>query len=125
MCFLKVTPLDERGFWRRLLERPLKQRDERGLMRLQVGPVGGSGHSDLGLLLGCRCVSKQLFALCFDPACKGRLNLRLNNQSILQLLMGALALRRTKTTPGAGGQPLVQLPPKTTMLLKVGGAWGR
>jgi hypothetical protein len=27
----------QRAFWRRLLERPLKSNDERGLMRLQVG----------------------------------------------------------------------------------------
>jgi hypothetical protein len=33
--------------------------------------------------------------------------------------MGALALRRTKTTPGLGGRPLVEMPRKTTMLLHV------
>ncbi len=49
MCFLQMSPLDDKGFWRRLLERPLKLRDERGLMRLQVGGcavfgVGGRGY---------------------------------------------------------------------------------
>lgn len=40
-----------------------------------------------------------------------------------QLLLGALALRRTKTTPGLGGRPLVALQPKTTLLIKVGFAF--
>lgn len=38
MCFLRVAPLDDRGYWRRCLERPLRAHDERGLMRLQVPP---------------------------------------------------------------------------------------
>jgi hypothetical protein len=41
-----------------------------------------------------------------------------------QILMGSLALRRTKTTPGQAGQALVQLPSKTVMLMKVGGGAG-
>ena len=32
--------------------------------------------------------------------------------------MGALALRRTKATPGIGGRPLVELPPKTTLIVE-------
>jgi hypothetical protein len=32
--------------------------------------------------------------------------------------MGALALRRTKATPGAGGGPLVALTPETTLLVE-------
>ncbi|GBF96868.1 helicase-like transcription factor [Raphidocelis subcapitata] len=70
MAFLRVAPLGDRAYFRRLLERPLKASDERALMRLQI-------------------------------------------------LMGALALRRTKVTPGTGGQPLVALPPKTTLLVQV------
>jgi hypothetical protein len=41
MGFLGVKPLDDRDYWRRLLERPLKMGDERGLMRLQARPGGG------------------------------------------------------------------------------------
>jgi hypothetical protein len=36
MAFLRVSPLDDRGFFRRLIVRPLKANDERGLMRLQA-----------------------------------------------------------------------------------------
>ncbi|KAI8473525.1 MAG: SNF2 family N-terminal domain-containing protein [Monoraphidium minutum] len=79
MCFLGVEPLNDRPFWRRLLERPLKGHDERGLMRLQARPLrAGDG-----------------------------------------ILMGALALRRTKATPGLGGRPMVRLPSKTTVVLEV------
>lgn len=33
--------------------------------------------------------------------------------------MGSLALRRTKDSPGADGQPLVSLPPKTVQLVQL------
>jgi hypothetical protein len=47
MAFLGVKPLDDRDYWRRLLERPLKKGDERGLMRLQVAR-GSRGVGCLG-----------------------------------------------------------------------------
>jgi SWI/SNF-related matrix-associated actin-dependent regulator of chromatin subfamily A3 len=68
MMFLRLEPLQDRTWWQRCMERPLKQREERGLKRLQV-------------------------------------------------LMGCIALRRTKLTK-VNGQPLVSLPDKRVMQVR-------
>jgi hypothetical protein len=39
--------------------------------------------------------------------------------ALLQVLMGSLALRRTKGSPGPDGQPLVTLPPKTVTIVRL------
>jgi SNF2 family DNA or RNA helicase len=38
---------------------------------------------------------------------------------MLQVLMGSLALRRTKDSPGPDGRPLVTLPPKTVTIVRL------
>ncbi|WIA37137.1 hypothetical protein OEZ86_014100 [Tetradesmus obliquus] len=70
LAFLGLKPLDDKAFWRRCVERPLRQRDSRTLLTLKV-------------------------------------------------LMGSLALRRTKDSPGPDGQPLVALPPKTVTVVRL------
>ncbi|WIA16914.1 hypothetical protein OEZ85_013841 [Tetradesmus obliquus] len=70
LAFLGLKPLDDKAFWRRCVERPLRQRDSRALLTLKV-------------------------------------------------LMGSLALRRTKDSPGPDGQPLVALPPKTVTVVRL------
>ncbi|KAF6264805.1 SNF2 family N-terminal domain-containing protein [Scenedesmus sp. NREL 46B-D3] len=70
LVFLGLKPLDDRAFWRRCVERPLRQRDSRALLTLKV-------------------------------------------------LMGSLALRRTKDSSGPDGRPLVALPPKTVTVVRL------
>jgi SWI/SNF-related matrix-associated actin-dependent regulator of chromatin subfamily A3 len=36
LAFLGLKPLDDRAFWRRCVERPLRQRDSRVLLTLKV-----------------------------------------------------------------------------------------
>jgi hypothetical protein len=36
LVFLGLKPLDDKAFWRRCVERPLKQRDSRALLTLKV-----------------------------------------------------------------------------------------
>lgn len=37
LTFLRIKPLDDKAFWRRCVERPLRQRDSRSLLILKVG----------------------------------------------------------------------------------------
>jgi SWI/SNF-related matrix-associated actin-dependent regulator of chromatin subfamily A3 len=36
LVFLGLNPLDDKAFWRRCVERPLRQRDSRALLTLKV-----------------------------------------------------------------------------------------
>jgi hypothetical protein len=40
LVFLGLKPLDDKAFWRRCVERPLRQRDSRALLTLKVGVIG-------------------------------------------------------------------------------------
>lgn len=54
LAFLGLKPLDDKAFWRRCVERPLRQRDSRALLTLKVG-----GFAFRVLLQGLRVVQQQ------------------------------------------------------------------
>lgn len=134
---LRFNPAPERArppsrsFWRRLLERPLRNRDERGLMRLQVGWGAGFprpqllGASPHHRLTASRPqLSSEPHRPPRQPPPRNHTNVRVQTHKTHkhticpQILMGALALRRTKATQGRSGRPLVTLTRKTTLLLE-------
>jgi hypothetical protein len=46
VVFLGLTPLSDKGYWRRCIERPLKNRSDSGLKALKVSALspGGGGN---------------------------------------------------------------------------------
>jgi hypothetical protein len=53
MMFLRLEPLQDRTWWQRCMERPLKQREELGLKRLQVGGQEGEGSAAMRSVCCC------------------------------------------------------------------------
>lgn len=66
MVFLGVEPLHDRTFWRRVIERPMNIRDERGLKRLHVsswGVCGNNGGGGGSTSYACSCMVGELIAV--------------------------------------------------------------